>query len=131
MRAVEPELPDCPLDAQLLHLALGNLFTNALQAMPQGGSLHVELRREVHDGQPLACLAITDSGPGIPPEVLARVFEPFYTTKAAGIGLGLAIVRRIVDAHQGEVRVLSTMGQGTRVVVHLPLGKAPRASSAA
>jgi signal transduction histidine kinase len=130
-RAVEPELPDSPLDAQLLHLALSNLFTNALQAMPQGGSLHVKLHREVREGQLLARLAITDSGPGIPPEVLARVFEPFYTTRAAGTGLGLAIVRRIVDAHQGEVRVLSAVGQGTTVVVSLPLSKAPRTASAA
>ncbi len=130
-REVEPELPDCPLDAQLLHLALSNLFTNALQAMPHGGSLHVELRGEVHEGQPLARLAITDSGPGIAPEALARVFEPFYTTKAAGTGLGLPIVRRIVEAHHGEVRVLSAQGQGTTVVVYLPLSKAPRTASAA
>ncbi len=130
-REVEPELPDFPLDAQLLHLALSNLFTNALQAMPQGGSLHVELHREVREGHTLGRIAISDSGPGIPPEVLARVFEPFYTTKAAGTGLGLPIVRRIVEAHRGEVRVLSTQGQGTTVVVFLPLGAASRTSSAA
>jgi signal transduction histidine kinase len=91
----------------------------------------VELRGEVHEGQPLARLAITDSGPGIAPEALARVFEPFYTTKAAGTGLGLPIVRRIVEAHHGEVRVLSAQGQGTTVVVYLPLSKAPRTASAA
>ncbi|HEX8436337.1 MASE1 domain-containing protein [Archangium sp.] len=129
-RAVELELHS-PVDAQLLHLALSNVFTNALQAMPQGGSLQVELRREVREGLALARLAITDSGPGIPPEVLARVFEPFYTTKAAGTGLGLPIVRRIIDAHRGEVRVHSTVGQGTTVVVHLPLCLATRTTSAA
>jgi signal transduction histidine kinase len=124
-------LPDIPLDAQLLHLALSNLFINALQAMPQGGSLQVELRREVREGQPLACLAITDTGTGITPEVMGRMFEPFYTTKASGTGLGLAIVRRIIEAHHGEVRVRSTLGQGTTFHVHLPLGQSPRATAAA
>ena len=125
-RSAEPELPDVPVDAQLLHLALGNLFNNALQAMPRGGTLHVELGQEVHEGRPVARVAITDSGPGISPEGLARLFQPFYTTKASGTGLGLAIVRRIVEAHQGEVRVLSTVGQGTTFLVLLPL---PRAAS--
>ncbi|WP_309892314.1 MASE1 domain-containing protein [Archangium sp.] len=131
MRVEDLELPDTPLDGQLLHLALGNLFTNALQAMPEGGTLRVELRREEREGQSLASLAIRDSGPGIPPEVMAHLFQPFYTTKASGTGLGLAIVRRIVEAHQGEVRVLSTVGQGTTFLVLLPLGEPSRAVASA
>jgi signal transduction histidine kinase len=130
-RVEEPELPDVPLDGQLLHLALGNLFTNALQAMPGGGTLHVELRREEYEGRAQAALAVTDSGPGMTPEVMAHLFQPFYTTKASGTGLGLAIVRRIVDAHQGEVRVHSTVGQGTTFLVLLPLHAVPRTTAAA
>jgi signal transduction histidine kinase len=126
------ELPELELDAQQTHLALSNLFTNALQAMPQGGALQVELRRELLDGQPpRARLAITDTGPGITPEGMARLFEPFYTTKASGTGLGLAMVRRIVEAHHGEVQVRSTPGQGTTFLVYLPLGKAARSTQAA
>jgi signal transduction histidine kinase len=130
-RVEAPELPDLPLDGQLLHLALGNLFTNALQAMPEGGTLHVELRREEYEGRAQAALAITDSGPGMTPEVMAHLFQPFYTTKASGTGLGLAIVRRIVDAHQGEVRVHSLVGQGTTFLVLLPLHAASRTTASA
>ncbi len=129
--SLDPALPDTSLDAQLLHMALSNLFTNALQAMPQGGSLHVELGRgEVRDGKPQARLSITDSGPGITPEVMARIFEPFYTTKALGTGLGLPIVRRIVEAHQGQVEVHTAPGKGTTFIVHLPLTGTSRASAA-
>ncbi|QRK11574.1 MASE1 domain-containing protein [Archangium violaceum] len=130
-RALDQELPEAPLDAQLLHLALSNLFTNALQAMPHGGSLRVELGRDEPRGvTPQARLSITDTGSGIVPEVMARMFEPFYTTKAAGTGLGLAIVRRIVEAHHGHVEVHSTPGQGTTFTVLLPLAQ-PRSASAA
>jgi signal transduction histidine kinase len=129
-RELDPALPDAPLDAQLLHLALSNLFTNALQAMPQGGSLHVRLAHApARGGAPLARVSITDSGPGIAPEVMARLFEPFYTTKASGTGLGLAIVRRIVEAHHGAVEVHSTPGQGTTFTVLLPLAEASRSAA--
>ncbi len=129
-RELDPSLPEVPLDAPLLHLALSNLFTNALQAMPQGGSLHVRMSLgQARDGTPRALISITDSGPGITPEVMARMFEPFYTTKAAGPGLGLAIVRRIVEAHHGQVEVRSAPGQGTTFIVHLPLARASRAAA--
>ncbi|OJT19446.1 hypothetical protein BO221_34225 [Archangium sp. Cb G35] len=129
-RDMEAALPDAPLDAQLLHLALSNLFTNALQAMPQGGTLHIGLGQvPARGGVPQAHVSITDSGPGIPPEVMARLFEPFYTTKASGTGLGLAIVQRIVEAHHGSVEVHSTPGQGTTFIVLLPLAEASRSAA--
>ncbi|WNG51688.1 hypothetical protein F0U60_51970 [Archangium minus] len=131
-RALDPNLPEAPLDAQLLHLALSNLFTNALQAMPHGGSLQVELGRgEARGSTPQARVSITDTGSGIVPDVMARMFEPFYTTKAAGTGLGLAIVRRIVEAHHGHVEVRSTPGQGTTFTVLLPLAQVPRSAAVA
>ncbi|MFL5358941.1 MASE1 domain-containing protein [Archangium sp.] len=131
-RVLDAQLPEAPVDAQLLHLALSNLFINALQAMPRGGTLRVELGRgEPLEGTPQAHLTITDSGPGIPPDVMERMFEPFYTTKAAGTGLGLAIVRRIIEAHHGQVQVRTTPGQGTAFIVLLPLAGASRVPSAA
>jgi signal transduction histidine kinase len=129
-RDMDLALPEAPLDAQLLHLALSNLFTNALQAMPQGGTLRVGLAQApARGGIPQARISIADSGPGIAPEVMARLFEPFYTTKALGTGLGLAIVRRIVEAHHGTVEVRSTPGQGTTFTVLLPLAEASRSAA--
>jgi signal transduction histidine kinase len=123
VRDLEPGPPPVPVDGQQLHVALSNLLTNALQAMPEGGTLTVRLRHG--PGPTGACrahLTISDTGRGIPPELQARIFEPFFTTRASGTGLGLAIVRRIVDAHQGEVEVRSAPGQGTTFTVHLPCG---------
>ena len=123
-RALDPAVPEAPLDALLLHRALNNLFLNALQAMPQGGLLRVELSRDepsAQEGPPHARITISDTGAGIPPEVMRRLFEPFFTTKALGAGLGLAIVRGIVEAHHGKVDVRSTPGEGTTFTVRLPL----------
>ena len=127
-RAFDASLPEALLDAPMMHLALSNLIINALQAMPQGGSLRLELHQDLSQGRPEARLVIADTGSGISPEVRARLFEPFFTTKASGTGLGLAIVRRIVEAHQGHVYVESTPGQGTCFTLHLPLS--PRAPPA-
>ncbi|MBM7112744.1 MASE1 domain-containing protein [Archangium primigenium] len=121
-RALDPEVPEAPLDAQLLHRALNNLFLNALQAMPQGGTLQVGLgHAESPEGPPQAVITITDTGTGISPEVMRRLFEPFFTTKALGTGLGLAIVRGIIEAHHGQVAVKSTPGEGTTFTIRLPL----------
>ncbi|MFY0572516.1 MASE1 domain-containing protein [Archangium lansingense] len=132
IRELDPFLPKAPVDAQLMHLALCNLITNALQAMPQGGTLRVKLGPgQARRDTPQAIISITDSGAGIAPEVMARLFEPFYTTKASGTGLGLAIVRRIVEAHHGKVEVHTTQGQGTTFTVHLPLAETSRPSATA
>jgi signal transduction histidine kinase len=131
-RALDAALPDTPLDAQLLHRALNNLFLNALQAMPSGGTLQVELTRlEKTPGMPQALITISDTGPGIPPDVMQRLFEPFFTTKALGTGLGLAIVRGIVEAHRGQVEVRSTLGQGSTFTIRLPLHPTVRAQAQA
>ncbi|MBZ4419244.1 MASE1 domain-containing protein [Myxococcus sp. RHSTA-1-4] len=119
-REVDERLPPVAVDPQLLHVALTNLFTNAVQAMPRGGTLTARLEPDTRDGTPHARLTISDTGHGMAPEVRARIFEPFFTTRASGIGLGLAIVRRIVDGHHGEVSVQSAPGQGTTFTVWLP-----------
>jgi len=68
----------------------------------------------------LVRLEIADNGPGIAPEQLSRIFDPFYTTKERGIGLGLSVVQRIVEDHEGQIQVISEVGRGTRFLVDLP-----------
>ena len=83
-REVAPDLPPALVDVPLLHVALSNLFTNALQAMPQGGDLNVRNEREEDAGAPRLRLCISDTGPGMTPEVQKLIFEPFFTTRATG-----------------------------------------------
>jgi two-component system sensor histidine kinase PilS (NtrC family) len=109
------------VDPAQLRQALWNLGRNAVEAMPRGGCLRVEarVRREGSRGRAVAEIAVEDTGGGVPLEHLPHIFEPFYTTKPDGTGLGLAIVHRIVEEHEGEIRV-ETGAQGARFVVTLP-----------
>jgi signal transduction histidine kinase len=113
-----PGLPAVAVDRAQIEQALLNLVTNAVDAMPGGGRLSLAARA---DGDGVA-LVVTDSGDGIPPEDLPRVFDPLYTTKAPGkgTGLGLPILREIVEAHGGSVRLASRPGEGTTATVRLP-----------
>jgi signal transduction histidine kinase len=115
---VSPGLPAVRADRAQLEQALLNLVSNAVDAMPDGGRLSVAARP---DGDGVA-LVVADSGAGIPPDDLSRVFEPLYTTKppGKGTGLGLPILREIVEAHGGTVRLESRPGEGTTAVVRLP-----------
>ena len=101
-------------------LVLLNLATNAAQAMPEGGRVELELERP---DPATVRVALRDDGPGIPPEVQARMFEPFFTTKPSGqgTGLGLAIVDNLVTAFGGRVQLESGEGAGTRICIELPL----------
>ncbi|MDX2061521.1 MAG: ATP-binding protein [Bacteroidia bacterium] len=99
-----------------------NLVTNAVQAMPQGGQLRVATRQETRPEGPWAVVTVGDTGEGIAPEVLGRIFEPFYTTKEVGkgTGLGLSISYSIVERHGGHFEVQSTLGKGATFEVWLP-----------
>jgi len=120
-RLVPDDLPPLTADRDRLKQVLLNLARNALEAMPGGGTLRLEAA-----ASPRALrLAVTDSGPGIPPEVRARLFEPYYTTKARGLGLGLAIARQIVEAHGGTIEVEPAEGGGSRFRLTLPREPAP------
>ncbi|MFO0652124.1 MAG: ATP-binding protein [Polyangiales bacterium] len=110
-------LPPGRLDGRLMRQALVNLVVNALEAMPSGGELSVSVAME---GDHRAAIAVRDTGQGMSDEVKARIFEPFFTTRAAGTGLGLAVVKRIVEAHGGELRVESAKGRGTTFTVVVP-----------
>jgi len=116
-------LPAVAVDRVQLEQAFLNLITNAIDAMPDGGRLSLAARPE---GEAVA-FVVTDSGAGIPPEDLSRVFEPLYTTKppGQGTGLGLPILREIVLAHGGSVRLESRMDEGTTAVVCLPAHARP------
>ena len=104
------------LNKHLLKVALAHLLRNAIEATPHG-EIHVTTAIEEH----LAEVVIRDTGRGMAPEVVARVFEPFYTTKVGGSGLGMVFVHQIVEEHRGEISLDSQVGQGTTVTIHLPL----------
>jgi signal transduction histidine kinase len=111
------------LDAgQYLRLVM-NLCLNSRDAMPLGGTLTVCTERRALAGADMAVLSVTDTGEGIPQANLPRLFEPFYTTRAAegGMGLGLSIVKMVCDAHGGSVQVDSLPGRGTTFTVYLPI----------
>ncbi len=104
------------LDADRMLQAVLNLLLNAIQAMPDGGTLSVSAQA-VRDRLELR---VADTGPGIPREDLDRVFDPYFTTRNQGTGLGLATVRTVVEAHGGRVRIASEAGRGTEVTLDLP-----------
>ena len=121
-------------DSELLKQLALNLIMNATQAMPDGGTLLIRTGTIPERGEAGACppfarprarghleLQIVDSGGGIPPKEIDRIFNPFYTTRDRGTGLGLAIVHNIVQAHRGTIEVESTIGKGTIFTVRLPL----------
>jgi signal transduction histidine kinase len=103
-----------------LKQALLNIATNALEAMPDGGQMGMAC--EPRDGH--ASVLIRDSGPGIPPEVMGKIYGMYFTTKSGGTGIGLYVARSVVESHGGNIRVDSHAGEGTSFEVDLPLADA-------
>jgi len=120
--SVEKDFRSVPLitiDNEQMKQVILNLLMNAIQAMPGGGQLR--LRGEVSkDGQSIQ-LSIQDSGVGIPPEDMHKLFDPFFSTKEGGMGLGLSIAHRIIDQHHGKIEVTSHPNEGTIFTVYLPI----------
>jgi len=114
----EPDLPLALVDRDQLSQAFLNLLLNSLESMEGGGKVRITLKKG--ESQHAIELAIADTGRGISPEDLGRVFEPFFSTKRGGTGLGLAIVHQIVESHGGEVAVESREGIGTTFRITLP-----------
>ncbi len=107
------------LDPKQINRAVLNVLLNALEACPAGGRVRVFSRLTDR-----ACeIEIRDDGPGLPRDVLDRVFDPYYTTKPGGTGLGLSVTRGIIEEHGGTIEITSTPGQGCQVLVSLPLDK--------
>jgi signal transduction histidine kinase len=110
------DLPTVSVDRELIKQGLLNLLLNAVQAMPQGGVITIQALAEPD----AVAIMVIDTGTGMSPEVLARVFEPFFTTRSGGSGLGLPLLRKIVESHGGSVQVESEPGRGTKFTVRLP-----------
>lgn len=113
------KVPAVMLDPGQIKQVFYNLVKNAMEAMPDGGTLEIA----VSAGDAFLRVDFIDSGVGIPEESLGRIFEPYHTTKAKGTGLGLMIVKRIVESHGGQIEVASKEGQGTRFRISLPLAE--------
>jgi signal transduction histidine kinase len=116
-KRLDPSLPDLDVDPFLMQRALINIMSNALQAMPDGGTLCIMTKK---NGQ-CASIDVADTGMGIPPENLSKLFEPLFTTKSRGVGLGLAIVKSTIEAHGGTITVESDVGRGSKFCIALPL----------
>ncbi len=110
----------CAVDSDMFKQAILNLFLNAQQAISVQGELMV---RSLLAGQ-FAQIQISDTGKGIPPERLSHIFEPYQSTRPDGTGLGLATVKKIIDAHNGTIAVVSEQGKGTAFTITLPLAEA-------
>jgi signal transduction histidine kinase len=111
------DLPPVRLHKDMFKQALLNLMLNAEQAMPQGGALTIQAACE--HGQ--VCLSLIDTGQGMAAEVAGHIFEPFYSTKPGGSGLGLPTTRKIIEAHHGQIDVQSEPGRGTKFTISLPI----------
>jgi signal transduction histidine kinase len=118
-KAYQNPLPEIMADGPLLHQSLLNLFINAMQAMPDGGRIGVSLRAEGGHAR----IEIEDAGQGIPADLLDKIWDPFFTTKDKGTGLGLGIVKNIVEAHGGSIRIANREPRGARVMIDLPVRK--------
>jgi two-component system, sporulation sensor kinase E len=112
-----PALPLLRIDVRYVKQALLNLIKNAVAAMPDGGLLHVETLREGDE----VLIRISDTGTGIPDDIMDKIFEPYFTTKPFGTGLGLTIVFKIIKEHFGDIAVSSRAGEGTTVTLSLPV----------
>ena len=115
-RRYDPDVPMVHVDERLLEQALIRVLRNAVEAMPGGGTLTIATRVEPH----AATISIHDTGAGVPSEDHDRIFEPFFTRKLRGLGLGLAITRTLVDSHGGKLSVASPPRGGTEFSIVLP-----------
>jgi signal transduction histidine kinase len=114
-----PSLPPVLADRAHLGQALHELLGNAIDAMPGGGRVTIAVDG-AGDGRPSVRIAVADTGPGVPPEIRERIFQLFMTTKPTGTGVGLAVVRKILERHGGAIRVEDAASGGARFVIELP-----------
>jgi two-component system, sporulation sensor kinase E len=115
---LDPALPRVQVDRDQIKQAFYNVIKNAFQAMKTGGILHIRSWQDQFD----ISISFNDTGGGISQEKMSKLFQPYFTTKSSGSGLGLLIVRRIVREHGGEIEIESNEGKGVRVTIHLPYG---------
>jgi len=114
---VDANLPEVEIDADQIRQVFVNIATNAIQGMPEGGKLTIDARK----GDKFLEVAISDTGDGISEDVIGKIFDPLFTTRAKGIGLGLAVCKSIIERHGGAIGVESKVGEGATFTVKLPL----------
>lgn len=119
-RRFDDKMPPVPLDGELVERVFVNLFDNAFEAMPEGGTLQIAAAVGHSGARAGICVTVEDSGPGVPPEMREQIFNPFFTTKKTGVGLGLSIVSKIVDDHHGWIRLENPAGGGARFRLFFP-----------
>ncbi len=120
LEKISKALPKTLIDPGQARQIFSNIINNAIQAMPDGGKLTI---RSKMPGPDRVEISISDTGIGIPEENMKKLFEPLFTTRARGIGLGLSLTRSMVEANGGKIGVKSTKGEGTTFKVVLPLVK--------
>lgn len=117
-----PQNPSVNIDPDEMAQAIRNLIKNGIEVMPEKGSVYV--RTSMADNGDMVEIDVEDTGSGIPKEALEKVFAPFFTTKARGTGLGLAVVKKVTDRHKGRLEVASVVGRGTCFKIFIPVEKA-------
>jgi signal transduction histidine kinase len=125
----EPDLPLVVADAELLKTCFLNLMINGLDSMAHGGRLRVSVRREADGAEGALLVEVADDGRGMTAEEVRDAFEPYFSTKDTGLGIGLALTRKIVSDHGGTIELRSAPGLGTTASVRLPLGAAAALAS--
>jgi signal transduction histidine kinase len=110
-------IPEITADSDMLYQAFLNILINAMQAMPEGGKIHVAIQST----DKTVKIFFEDDGEGIPQDLMEKIWDPFFTTKAKGTGLGLGIVKNIIESHSGSVQISAKPGAGARVKVELPV----------
>lgn len=116
-KAFQSDLPEIPADSAMLYQAFLNILINAIQAMQDGGNIYIRISSN-HEA---LVVSFEDEGPGIPDEVINKIWDPFFTTKEMGTGLGLGIVKTIIDLHGGHIQIKNRSAGGSQVLIHLPL----------
>ncbi|MCX7981928.1 MAG: PAS domain S-box protein [Syntrophales bacterium] len=117
---IEAEVPDIYVDPHMIEQALLNLIRNAVEAMEKGGRLEIGARKQDR-GRPSVVLEVIDNGCGMEEDQIPHIFNPFYTMKKQGTGLGMSQVKKIIDLHQGSIEVRSVKGEGTKITLEIPL----------
>ncbi len=125
IKELAADLPPVWVDAKQIQQVLLNLVVNAVQAMQGSGTLSIRTAAIEKEGRPFVRIAVRDTGPGIPPSEIERIFVPFHTTKTQGTGLGLAISRQLLEQHGGTIRAESRPGDGATFIVEIPADREP------
>jgi len=117
---LSPDISKIQADEDQVRQILMNVIINAIQAIPEKGEIKIKTEKTLLKGESAIKLIIEDSGIGIPEKDFTQIFDPFFSTKDKGSGLGLSIVYKLIEAHQGEIKVESKEGEGTKFIIFLP-----------